>query len=249
MFVKLYKCIPFTSEYWQYIANEKQIRFATIPELISGNDKLEFDHRWDSSSPAFQRLSAECKERYNGVYNKVVTACFGQSPNKECWDHYCGNGGVRYEFEFDPTFESGVSRSPVTYDDLKTFNLHSFLLRQDLDPRVRSLFESTSSLDLSAGMLLHDWLNSGEAYKIIVDHSTKEIPFKKLRKYRFEDEFRFIHLTEPIQPKELKPQLVDQKVPLFNLGLKLVRIATSSVDTVKEKVPNSDIEIVDIYFD
>lgn len=246
---KLYKCISFNSPYWAYIGTEEKLRFATVDELLTGNDKEEFDHRWDSTSPAFQRLESEIRHRYDSLYNRSVTLCLGQSPNQKCWDHYCSTGGVRYEFEYDPEFKSGVSRFSVTYDDSKTFSLYEFILRQSLDVEVRKMFESTEPMNFGKGAILLRWVNSGQANDVTLEHASKEIPFKKKTDYSFEDEFRFVQLlrTEE-EPVVIKYPLVDQKSSLEHLGLRLSGIATSDVEKVKKALPQHESKIHLIWF-
>ena len=51
---KLYKCISFSNNYWSYIGQENKIRFATISELLSGNDKTEFIEIFNNSISCFE---------------------------------------------------------------------------------------------------------------------------------------------------------------------------------------------------
>lgn len=248
---KLYKCISFKSPYWAYVGAEEKLRFATVDELLTGNDIEEFKHRWNSTSPAFQKLESEIRPRYDSLYSRSVTLCLGQSPNRACWDHYCSTGGVRYEFEYDPDFKSGVSRFSVAYDDSKTFSLYEFILRQTLDDQVRKMFESTDPIDLAKAAVLLKWVNSGQANDVTLEHASKEIPFKKKTEYSFEDEFRFVQLlrTECEEPVQIKYPLVDQKSSLEHLGLRLTGIATSDIDKVKKDLPQHDSKISPIRFD
>jgi hypothetical protein len=128
--MKLYKCISFEKEYWPYVVLENKLRFATSLELLKGNDKEEFEHRWDSESPCFQYLAQEIQPHYNKLYENSVTLSLGMSPNEKCWNEYCPNGGVRYEFEYEPNHfvESDVYSKRVEYDDHKDFNLCHYML-------------------------------------------------------------------------------------------------------------------------
>lgn len=246
--IKLYKCISFDMWYWPYIGSEQKLRFATTGELVKGNDKEEFEHRWDSSSPAFQSLESEIRSRYDDLYEKSATLCLGRSPNRECWKQYCGSGGVRYEFEYDPSFVSGVSRSEVDYDDEKTFSLYTFILKQPLDPSVRELFKSQGPMNFYKSKALLEWINGGQAAAYTLKHASNEIPFKKKKEFSFEDEMRFVQLTEPIGPVEIKFPLIDQKSSLENLGLKLIAIATSDEAKVKAELPQHSSIVCPMYF-
>lgn len=146
---KLYKCISFSANYWPYIAAEQKIRFATTQELLKGNDQQEFDHRWDSDSPAFQYMAMEMRPHYDSLYQRTAILSLGRSPNRRCWDEYCASGGVRYEFDLDLTAAeaSEVNFKSVTYDDAKTFNLASFMLGRPIDAHMKALFQGKSQMN------------------------------------------------------------------------------------------------------
>jgi hypothetical protein len=247
---KLYKCIGFAHPYWAYIALEQRIRFATIPELLKGNDNQEFDHRWDSNSPSFQYLANEMRAHYDALYLKTVILSMGQSPNQRCWTEYCEQGGVRYEFEYDASRAraSEVSCKTVDYDDNKTFNLSRFMLMRKIDENIRGLFQSTMAMTRPDGLRLLSWLKSGEPGKITLEHASNEIPYKKITSYKFENEYRFVHLKEQIEKKPLKTVLDQQKIALEELGMKLVRICTSDIERVKGALPGCEVEISDVSF-
>src|SRR5581483_11226633 len=97
--MNVYKCIPFSASYWPYVVKEQKIRFAKIPELWAGNDKVEFDHRWDANSQFFKRYSNKLRPYFEDLFSKAAVLSLGKSPNEKCWNEYCQNGGVRYEFE------------------------------------------------------------------------------------------------------------------------------------------------------
>ena len=174
--------------------------------------------------------------------------CLGQSPNQKCWDHYCRTGGVRYEFEYDPTFKSDISRKSVEYDDSKTHNLYEFLIRQNLDSIIRNLFLSQANLNFTTGRILLNWIKSGQAYGVTLEHVSNEIPFKKKKEFEFEDEFRFVQLIKSEGPVVITNPLEHQKANLDNLGLKLIGIATSDTSKVKAELGNTDIEVYEISF-
>ncbi|WP_168196353.1 hypothetical protein [Bdellovibrio sp. NC01] len=197
-------------------------------------------HLWDSTSPAFHKIQDEIQDRYASIYGRIGTLCLGQSPNQQCWNHYCSSGGVRYEFEYDPEFKSGVSRRSVIYDDNKTFNLHKFMLNSDLHPAVRSLLESTDAMDMQKAAIMLAWMQTSQPGELTVAHLTEEIPFKKKTAFQFEDEFRFVQMIEVREPVTVKWPLVDQKSPLEQLGLRLVGIATSDVAKVKTELPQHE---------
>lgn len=248
--MKLYKCISFSSCYWPYIAEEQKIRFATIPELLNGNDQQEFSHRWDSDSPAFQFLAQEMQPQYDNLYRKTAILSLGQSPNRQCWDEYCSAGGVRYEFTLDLSAakSSEVNFNSVIYDDHKTFNLAHFMISRQMDNNIKLLFQSTHQMSCQDKMRLLSWLNSDEPKSLTVEHASNEIPFKKITGFKFENEFRFVHILEQIGPKVLKTVLVHQKVALTTLGLTLIRISTSDIDEVRKRLPNCPVEICKVEF-
>ncbi len=248
--MKLYKCISFSSSYWPYIADERKIRFATISELLSGNDQQEFNHRWDSDSPTFKYLAREIRTHYDGLYQKTAILSVGQSPNRRCWNEYCSMGGVRYEFDLDLSVakESEVTFKSVVYDNNKTFSLERFILSHQIDDRMRMLFQSTHQMNCNDKVTLLNWIKSDEPNILTLEHASNEIPFKKTTCFQFEDEFRFVHLFEPIEPKALKTVLVDQKVDLATLGLTLTRISTCDVEKVRKRLPNCPAEICEIEF-
>lgn len=248
---RLYKCIGFHQEHWPYIFEEQCVRFAKIDDLLKGNDRTEFDHRWDSSSPAFKWLEEYIRPRYEDFYPKTAILSFGMKANKECWSEYCQEkGGVRYEFEFlEPTDGSfDVTNKPVIYREEKNFNLSRFFLEQSTSPQIQKLFKSQKALERLDRFKMWLWTNTQEPYKLTLQHISDEIPFVKLKNFSFEEEYRFVHLTEQVGPKPLKIQLKDRKVNFEKLGLKLVRIATSDVKKVNEKFSNCSIPVVEVDF-
>lgn len=246
----LYKCIPFSRSYWGYIVREDKIRFSTAAELLTGNDKKEFDHRWESISPSFLYLAEEMKPHYDALYLKSGILSLGQSPNRRCWAEYCAGGGVRYEFEYDHNHKdrSYVNCKSVSYADSKIFNLCSFFLKYSTNDDVKSLFSSTASRTFGGNATVLNWIGSGEAKELTLDHASNEIPFKKTTEFRFEDEYRFIHLFEKIGSEELKVKLQDQKISLGEIGLKLTRISTNDPAFVQEQLPHCKIPISEITF-
>jgi hypothetical protein len=70
--IMLYKCIPFSKEYWPYIFKENQIRFATIPELWNGNDEKEFKHQWDSDFYFFKKYGQNLRSSYESLLKKQL---------------------------------------------------------------------------------------------------------------------------------------------------------------------------------
>ncbi|MEK6775114.1 MAG: hypothetical protein AABY64_14330 [Bdellovibrionota bacterium] len=248
--MKLYKCVSFASSYWPYIAQERKIRFATIDELLSGNDKEEFNHRWQTKSRFLGENAHFLKPRYELLFSKTVILSFGMSPNKKCWEVYCGKGGVRYEFELSEEVlkESDVSNRTVSYDDSKTFNLPDYLIRLEKNSDIKSLLKKETELSHLDKMQLLCWLNTGIPSETTLNHVTDEIVFKKECKYAFEDEFRLVHLTSPIGNDALKVQLHEQKIDLSSLGLNLINISTSDINEVRQRIGDPSISVSEISF-
>ena len=102
-------------------------------------------------------------------------------------------------------------------------------------------------LPLEDKIHISNWVKDPKTWSTCFSHLYDELVFKKLNSYRYEDEHRFIHLEEPLRdPLNVTP--VKQKISCDAVGLKLVRIATSDVNRVREKFPNSKIEITGKYF-
>ncbi len=247
----LYKCIPFSKNYWSYIVKEQKIRFATVPELLNGNDKEEFDHRWDSKSQFFKKYSGHLSLHYDSLFSKAVILSLGKSPNERCWREYCGDGGVRYEFEYDDSHSkiSEVTCGDVIYDNNKTFNLPAFLISREPCDSIKRLLQMENGLSWNNWAHLWLWLQRGTPNRNSLEHIKDELVFKKIKSFIYEDEYRFIHLIEQIGPNALKLVLENQKVLYEKIGLKLVRISTSDIETVKREIPCCGVDICEVYFE
>lgn len=249
---RLYKCISFTKEYWAYIAKEGTIRFASIPELWQGNDAEEFKHVWDSNSRVFTTMRHHLEPIYDKLFSKAAVLCLSKTPNKRSWEEFCLEGGVRYEFEYDESHKknSEVLCNDVVYSDQKEFRLSNFLLARITDPKIIEILKVATNLynlPTPDKYYFMAWMKGQEINEISYSHVVDEIVFKKLQLYKYEDEYRFIHLTEPIS-KALKIDLRQQKIACNKIGLKLVRIATSNVEKAKAEISNCDVEIGEVDF-
>jgi len=247
---KLYKCIPFSADYWRYIAQERAIRFASIPELLNGNDKEEFDHRWETKSQFFLKFRGSLKPYFESLFSRTVILSMSKSPSERCWKEYCSNGGLRYEFEYDGTHfkTSDVNCMSVVYNDNKTFNLPEFIIRQEPDPTIKHLLKVEHGLSRPDWIRLWIWLQLGSPNRNSLDYIQNELAFKKIAQFKYEDEYRFVHLTEKIGSRPLKLNLNSQKAGLQNLGLKLVQISTSDTEPVRRELSGCGVEIGDVYF-
>lgn len=245
--MKLYKCISFTNKYWDFIGKEQKVRFATIPELLNGNDKEEFDHRWDTGSYFFNHSFSQIKEIYENMCKNAVILCMSKSPNRSSWEHYCSKGGIRYEFEYDKSKCQDVSNNDVIYASEKIYNLPKYLGKIEKSAKVRRLLRIPRTLVKPELLVLHQWINSGTAQQNTVDHLTKELAFKKTTAFSFEDEYRFIHLLKRVSAP-LKVVLEDQKTSLESIGLTLVGISTNDIEQVKQKLPDIGCSISEIKF-
>jgi hypothetical protein len=172
-----------------------------------------------------------------------------KSPNKKCWDEYCRSGGVRYEFEYCKAHSqmSEVSSSDVIYGDNQMLNLPNYLVTRELDFSIKNLLQKRALTKCDLFRLLI-WLKRGIPNQYACDHIEKEIVFKKTTNFRYEDEYRFVHLTEKIGAKPLKINLNHQKTDPGKIGLKLVRISTSDIQMVKNQLSNTTVEISNISF-
>ncbi len=244
----LYKCIPFSKSYWNYILREETIRFSSIPELWQSNDKEEFDHRWESTSQFFSIVSGDFRPSYESLFSSTVILSLSLSGNSRCWQEFCPEGGVRYEFEFDESIlkKTDINFNKVTYDKSKLFNLFEYIKRFESNLKINKLLEKQKGLNYEELSILKSWAVNGNLANTIVNHITQEIAFKKLKSFEFEDEFRLVYLTKQIGPKPLKFNLIDQKLPYSNIGLKLKKISTSDFQKVKSEVGQQNIEVCSI---
>jgi hypothetical protein len=246
----LYKCIPFSKAYWHYIMKEKVVRFATIPELIGGNDQEEFEHRWDTRSQFFLEYGNDMRPYYDDLFDKTVILSLGKSPNRRSWQEYCSQGGVRYEFRYDPSHlnSSGVNSGDVAYDDDKTFSLSRYLTENVVDEDIRRLLQVEAGLTRDDKIALLQWLKSGEPNKLGVKHINDEIAFKKKTAFRYEDEYRFVHLTSKIGPNPLKVVLTEQKLSYHQIGLTLVSVSTTDVKRVRAEFLGANMSVREVSF-
>jgi hypothetical protein len=184
------------------------------------------------------------------LFSKTVVLSLGKSPNRRCWDEYCKDGGVRYEFEYDESHftASEVNCGDVVYDDNKTFNLPQYLIEHEPVARIQKLLQAESGLGWSDWACLLLWLKTKRPNQITLQHVTQELVFKKIRLFNYEDEYRFVHLLSQIGPKPLKLSLLEQKTSYEKIGLKLVKISTSSVEQVTKELAGKKIEVAEVYF-
>lgn len=250
---KLYKCISSVEDYRYYILKEKQIRFARVDELPGRNDEMEFNRLWDSDSWVFNLLRKDFEDGYNRHFRNTAVLCLNKTPNRECWDEYCKQGGIRYEFSYDSSHidSSGVYSGHVIYDNNKEHNsnLFLYLYEKELLPRIKFLLKQKTFPGREEDRKkINAWINNEKIKKKILDHLMKEMVFKKVEHFAFEDEYRFVHLLNETLGTSLKVKLIEQKLDYEKIGLKLEKISTDDVSKVKKELGQVDIEVGEVYF-
>lgn len=241
--MKLYKYINFENKYWDQPLLEDRLYFSSIYELRSRNDRDEFNYSWDYNSYFFKKFSQPLKESYDRLFSAARILCLSQNLSKKCWDEFCPNGGVCYEFSDGNTSKVGdLTSSRVIYLDEKNYNAPDFIVKSVSNPRIRFLLskkeEAITTPELAE---LANWLEGPEPLYITYKHIVDELSFKKNRNFEYEREYRFIHPETPSGSK-VTP-LIDAKLTFSELGLTLRRVFTSDIGFIKDLDYSNNLKI------
>ncbi len=246
--MKLFKYIKFCDFTFSPL-QQRSLHFSTIAQLRSANDESEFVHCWDTDSFFFKHYGNHMHSYYSELFNNTAVLCMSKSLSAACWAEFCPDGGVCYEFEYeDAQVACDLTLDHVDYCDVKNFNVPSFIIVNVSCSWISGLLSATSALRYHEGKDLMDWLKGEDARKIALEHILKELTFKKIEKHRFEDEFRYVHLSKSIGKLTLKSKLVDSKLDFGSLGLHLVRVHTSDVQRVQSHHAANGIQVVPLTF-
>lgn len=248
----LYKCIGFGKDYCSgYIVNEQKIRFATMEELQKGNDKNELRYDLETKSSIIQLVNKEELQRvYKNGFAATMVLSMGKTKTKKVWDEYCPFGGIRYEFDFTPNKASDISHGDVSYRNDKIYNVWKYIIKNEKKSEYKRILRYEGGVTPKEIALFLQWTKRPESLELMSRHITDEIVLKKESAFSFEDEYRFIHLKEPIgQLNALKVNLIDQKATLEEVGLKLKSISTNDIKLAESIIRTRDVPIQPIQFE
>ena len=141
---------------------------------------------------------------------------------------------MAYEFSFFPSTKNrDVTSDSIVYADQKIYNVPDFICGE-ATRSIRSLLAKQTDLSDHEKKTLLQWLNTDDPMRATTSHIYYELTFKKLRRFRHEREYRYIHPDKPVADQRKITPLVDSKLTFDELGLRLDRVHTSSPDKVME---------------
>lgn len=263
--LRLYKYLSFGKKapdgtaVWDQPVIEGTLFFAPIPALRVGNDEEEFRHAWDTDAAFFAYHGRHIRESYDRLFNNARVLCMSMALTQACWREYCRDGGCCFEFRFDKDIADAaeISSNTIEYADSKLTNAPEFIVPRIQNPTIRALISRTANLQNHEAADVLNWLNSPEGHEnlsdVNLDHIYHEIVFKKVRRFAFEQEYRFVHVAERMPPQPpLKTLLVESKLRYEKLGLQLVRIHSSDPKKVAKHFRglgiDAGVEIVSFYY-
>ena len=221
------------------------IYFASLNQLRTGNDKAEFKYSLHTDSYVFRNFESIMRGHYEKLFDRTMVLCMAKSLNAVCWEQYCPKGGICYEFEFnDAACARDVTRRDVTYADNKVFNAPYYLIKSVLDRQLQRILQMRSKPLRADLVRVYQWLQTNGPRDIGVRHITDELAFKKHLEFEFENEFRFVHLSERIGPSEMPTRLANQTLQFHTLGMHLKRVYTSDIGRVRTAFTDATIEIM-----
>ena len=232
----LYKYIGFHNAHWSEPHLTRELYFSSVDQLRGPNDPEEFNVTWDSQGEVAHRFEEAMSDRLEKLYSSTRVLCLGLRLTKQCWDAFCSPaGGVCYEFRFDPErVKSEISKGTVTYDYYKDKNFPKFLEKKVTSSKIRALFRK-GELSYEERVLFWEYVQQDEPNLIARKFVSQEIALKKLKKFSYEQEYRFLHLDEsgPLLVKELETKLRNSKLSFDDLGLELNKIYTSDSEKLR----------------
>ncbi len=144
--MKLYKYISFKKEYWNQPLIEKRLYFSSINELRQTNDNDEFNYSWNSSSYFFSNSSKPLEDAYDRLFSSARILCFADCHSKRCWEIFCQDGGVCYEFtEGYSSKVDDLTSGRITYSDEKILNAPEYMIKHVKDLRIKDLISREKS--------------------------------------------------------------------------------------------------------
>ena len=233
--MKLYKYIKFEkNNYWSEPLKNRTLFFAPVEKLRGVNDSNEFNFDWTTLSYFFINDAMDLPPLYADLFKKARILCLSEHLKKSCWDQFCKDGGVCYEFEFNTELSVDINHGQVKYVDDKIYNVPDFIIKNVSCDRIKTLLRCKIKHTREEKFELLKWLNTKEPNRIVIDHIEKELTFKKISSYNDEGEFRFIHLSEPVPGQTLKIKLKNCRAKFNEFGLSLKCAYTSDVALVEK---------------
>lgn len=229
----LFKFVGFNRDYWSDPLTKGTLYFASLPELRKTNDASELTHFWNSGSYFLDTLKNYMEPTYDGLFQNSRTLCMATALTEKCWNSFCTDSeGVC--FEFSHVKKGDVMRRPVNYSKTKEHNVSDFLIAaSEGDQILRLINVPRNNIGPNEAKEFLGWVSSGVPNVALRNHIIEELVFKKLESFNHENEFRFVHLDQPVTGQKLKTVLSNGTVAFTELGLCLERIHTSNVEKVK----------------
>jgi hypothetical protein len=196
--MKLFKYIStFENDHWLQPLIDQSLYFSSIEQLRNPNDQMEFVHEWETNSYFFNNFGSDMHKYYEQLLNLTRVLCLSRGLTKKSWNQFCGRDGVCYEFWFDQSKAAqDVHNNHVVYDKTKIHNVPKFLIGHLNDREIVAIVKSEASPSTLELTKLLNWMATDRMNKTARLHITSELAFKKVRKFKPEREFRFVHLTD-----------------------------------------------------
>lgn len=232
---KLYKYYAFDENgYWK-LPLEGRLFFASVEELRKPNDATEFYYSMEHPSSYFQMMQ-EIPRMFDELFSQTRILCLGKKLNPECWDRFCSNGGICYEFSFDETsIATDLTPRDVVYVDSKEYNVPNYIIERTPAGQLKVAISKSEIQSIEDAPVIYDWLTSGIPNKILWEYIANEVVFKKIKNlFRVEQEYRVVQVVSP-PPQVIVTSILDDKsaLALSLLGLTLEKVHTSDVSKVK----------------
>lgn len=231
---KLYKYFSFDpNDYWS-LPLTGRLFFAKVEELRKSNDPEEFFYTMQHES-SFFAPAQEIPTAFDSLFSNARVLCLGKRKSNRCWLEFCKGNGVCYEFSFRQKMVSlDLTTSSTRYVAKKITNVPEYIIDNVTNHSLRNTLKKSSRQTLEDNILAKAWLQSRQPHEILKNFIEQEVIFKKLKKFRYENEYRIIHVKTPPPDFTLTSVIDNQSsLPFKNLGLKLHKNYTSDISSVR----------------